>query len=242
MPLKNRLPLLVALVAALSLASTVPSEAQGRRGGRSRSVVIVGGGVYGGGYYYADPFLYGYPWYGYQYPVQGYPPYRGYYRLDPGSAVRIEVTPKEAEVYVDGYYAGVVDDFDGVFQRLPLEPGEHDITLYRDGYRTVHQTIYLTPRSTFRIKYKMEPLAAGDVAEPRPTPPPNPPQAQGGPTPPGLPPPAPWTGRSPDSRRLRQMPRIHRVHEIPQINAARAPTPWPMARCQSAFSPPTPPC
>jgi hypothetical protein len=196
-PLKNRLPLLVALVALLSLASTVPSEAQGRRGGRSRSVVIVGGGVYGGGYYYADPFWYGYPWYGYQYPPV-YPPYRGYYRLDPGSAVRIEVTPKEAEVYVDGYYAGVVDDFDGVFQRLSLEPGDHDITLYRDGYRTVHQTIYLTPRSTFRIKYKMEPLPAGDVAEPRPTPPPNPPQAQGGPSQPGQPPPP---GRGPVGRR-----------------------------------------
>jgi hypothetical protein len=29
-------------------------------------------------------------------------------------------TPKEAAVYVDGFYAGVVDDFDGVFQSLPL--------------------------------------------------------------------------------------------------------------------------
>ena len=68
-------------------------------------------------------------------------------------------------MYVDGYYAGVVDDFDGVFQRLSIEPGEHEVTLYRDGFRTVHQSVYLTPRSTFKLKYKMEPLAAGDVAE-----------------------------------------------------------------------------
>ena len=34
--------------------------------------------------------------------------------------VRLMVRPRDAAVYVDGYYAGVVDDFDGVFQRLTL--------------------------------------------------------------------------------------------------------------------------
>ena len=55
------------------------------------------------------------------------------------------MSPKEAELYMDGYYAGIVDDFDGVFQRLSIEPGEHEVTLYRDGFRTVHQRVYLTP-------------------------------------------------------------------------------------------------
>jgi hypothetical protein len=192
--LKKRLPLLVALVAVLSLGSSVRSDAQGRRVGPVRSVVVVGRG-----YYWADPFFYGYgyPYYPYyQFPIGAYP-YPGYYRLDPGSAIRLEVTPKEAEVYVDGYYAGVVDDFDGVFQRLRIEPGEHEVTLYRDGFRTVHQRIYLTPRSTFKLKYKMEPLAAGDVAEPRPVQPIPPPDGQAGP-PPGPPPPP---GRGPNGRR-----------------------------------------
>jgi len=36
--------------------------------------------------------------------------------------VRVLVTPPEAAVYVDGYYAGLVDDLDGFFQRLPLTP------------------------------------------------------------------------------------------------------------------------
>jgi hypothetical protein len=191
--LKKRLFLLVAFAAVLSLGA-VPSEAQGRRGGRARSVVVVGRG-----YYWADPFWYGYgypfsPYY--QYPIGAYP-YPGYYRFDPGSAIRIEVTPKEAEVYVDGYYAGVVDDFDGVFQRLSIEPGEHEVTLYRDGFRTVHQRVYLTPRSTFKLKYTMEPLAAGDVAEPRPSQPTPPPDQSAG-APANQPPPP---GRGPVGRR-----------------------------------------
>ena len=141
---------------------TVPAEAQ--RGGRVRviapsRVVVVGGGFY-------DPFWYYDPWWGspYQwgpYPYPAYPPYR-YYR-DPGASVRLEVKPKEAEVFVDGYYAGIVDDFDGAFQRLRVEPGEHEITLYLDGYRTVRQKVYLTPNNTFKIKYALERLAAGAV-------------------------------------------------------------------------------
>jgi hypothetical protein len=192
--LKKRLPLLIVLVAMLAFGSSFQVEAQAYRGGHARSVVVVGGG------YYASPFWYGYgyPFYPYyQYPIGAYP-YPGYYRFDPGSAIRLEVSPKEAEVYVDGYYAGVVDDFDGVFQRLPIEPGQHDVTLYRDGFRTVHQSIYLTPRSTFKLKYKMEPLAAGDVAEPRPVPPNPPPDGQAGPPPSSLPPPP---GRGPADRR-----------------------------------------
>src|SRR5262245_14361855 len=50
----------------------------------------------------------------------------------PGSAIRLEITPKEAEVFADGYFAGIVDEFDGVFQRLYLASGQHEIVLYRD--------------------------------------------------------------------------------------------------------------
>lgn len=105
-----------------------------------------------------------------------YPPPFPYRNVDPDSAVRIEVTPRESEVYVDGYYAGIVDDFDGVFQRLRLPSGGHDITVYLDGFRAFTQRVYLTPDSTFRIKHKMEPLAAGEIADARPIPT-NPPQA-----------------------------------------------------------------
>jgi hypothetical protein len=34
---------------------------------------------------------------------------------------------------VDGFYAGIVDDFNGVFQSLPLTPGGHTVVLYVEG-------------------------------------------------------------------------------------------------------------
>jgi len=36
---------------------------------------------------------------------------------------------RDAQVFVDGYYAGIVDDYDGVFQHLNLEPGTHRIEI-----------------------------------------------------------------------------------------------------------------
>jgi len=99
-----------------------------------------------------------------------YPP-PGYYAGRDLTALRLMVTPREASVYVDGYYAGIVDDFDGVFQRLHLPPGEHEIVLYLDGYRTVHQKVYLTPDDTTKLRYTMEKNLAGEASEPPPAPP-----------------------------------------------------------------------
>ena len=92
--------------------------------------------------YYYSPFFD--PWYGYQYPYPYPPPYPyAYHAYEPDASVRLDVKPKQAEVYVDGYYAGIVDDFDGTFQRLHVPPGEHEIELWLDGYHTVRQKVHL---------------------------------------------------------------------------------------------------
>jgi hypothetical protein len=105
--------------------------------------------------------------------VYPYPPY-GYPAIHPDASVRLDVTPRDAEVFVDGYYAGIVDDFDGVLQRLRVEPGQHEITIYRDGYRAIHERVYLTRDRTFKIKQSLEKLPAGEAGEARPTPAPLP--------------------------------------------------------------------
>jgi hypothetical protein len=84
--------------------------------------------------------------------------------------VRSIVKPRDAAIYVDGYYSGVVDDFDGVFQRLHLPAGQHEFVLYLQGYRTVHQSIYLSPNTTYKLRYEMERLGAGESAEAPPAP------------------------------------------------------------------------
>ena len=146
---------------------------------RARAVVVVGG-YRGYRRLFYDPFYFNTfyrPYYQpfYWYPQVGYG--QRFYEGD--GSLRLQVSPRETEVYIDSYYAGTVDDFDGIFQRLHIEPGSHDITLYLDGYKTVRQRIYLQPTGTFRLRYMMQPLGAGEVAEPRPAEPP-PPQPQAG--------------------------------------------------------------
>jgi hypothetical protein len=160
-PHKRFLPLSV-FAAFMLLGFAATSEAQGYRG-HGGAVVVVGGGYYGS-YLYADP------WYGFQYPYPPAPYGYGYRPVAPDSSVRFDVKPKNAEVYVDGFYAGIVNDFSGTFQRLRTEPGEHEIALWLEGYVTVRQKVYLTPDNTFRIKYSMERLTAGQAQDPKPQP------------------------------------------------------------------------
>jgi len=54
--------------------------------------------------------------------------------------------------------AGIVDDFHGVFQSLPLTPGGHTLRLYLDGWRTVCRHIYLSPGSTLSLRVPLERL------------------------------------------------------------------------------------
>ena len=135
--------------------------------------------------------------------VGGYP-YPAYRYAARDAAMRFDVKPKETMVYLDGFYAGIVDDFDGAFQRLRTQPGGHDLTLYLEGYRTYSEHVYLSPDNTFKLKHRMEKLPAGEISERPPAPQP-PPQYQPGqpgqPLPPGqgapLPGPVGRRGRAP---------------------------------------------
>jgi hypothetical protein len=115
---------------------------------------------YGRRYYYDtyDPFFYGYYGYSpfYYSGAYGYAPYyyRGRYR-DSGS-LRVIVDPEQTRVYVDGYYAGIADDFDGIFQRLSIPPGRHEIALKLDGYRTHKFRVYVPVEQTIKIHHVME--------------------------------------------------------------------------------------
>lgn len=67
-------------------------------------------------------------------------------------------------------WRGTVDEFDGMFQRLHVTPGEHEITFYLQGYRTIRQRLYLSVNATRKITETMEKLATGEAIEPPPQP------------------------------------------------------------------------
>ena len=120
------------------------------------------------GFYYHPYFgFYQGPYYGPFYPYPG--PYYGP-DLYSRSAIRTKVKPVETEVYINGYYAGVVDDFDGVFQRLYVPAGDHEIVLRLDGHQTLRQPIYVGPGDTFEIEHVMRPLGSGEAMDPPPEP------------------------------------------------------------------------
>jgi hypothetical protein len=73
------------------------------------------------------------------------------------ASIRVLANRPDAEVYVDGYYAGVVDDFDGIFQRLNVAPGRHQITLRLDGFVTWTAEVFANPYSTLNLRHEMMP-------------------------------------------------------------------------------------
>lgn len=131
-----------------------------------RATVIVSRSRYGVLPYYPAWGPWGYDSWYYPYAYAQYPYYG--YRFDDSASLRLQVSPKQTEVFVDGYFAGTVDDFDGVLQRLHIEPGDHDIQLFLPGHRVHSQRVYLQPHKTFRIRHTMVPLGAGDAEPARP--------------------------------------------------------------------------
>lgn len=124
-----------------------------------RQVYPYGYGL-GLGYYSYDPYLwnpgaqpqfYGPGSYGTGYYGRGY-------NYDIGE-VRLRVMPREAQVFVDGYYAGVVDDYDGALQALRLESGPYHIKMVAPGYEPLEVDIRVSPgqRVTYRGELRRQP-------------------------------------------------------------------------------------
>jgi len=113
-------------------------------------------GFYGG--VGPSPFYYGYNGYGYSYgpgmysshyPTYAYPHIAG--------GVRLKIRPRDAQVFVDGYYAGRVDDFDGTFQSLKLEAGGHKIEVRMPGFEDLALDVHVQPGRTVTLEEFLRP-------------------------------------------------------------------------------------
>jgi PEGA domain len=170
---------LFSILVALAVAAVWPSELLAQRAvprPSGRRPVVVARPYYYYPYYsprYYWPYYYGgfyapFYWGGWGPYPYGYPYYYGQYYYDDTGAARLQVSPRNAQVYVDGYFAGVVDNFDGTLQRLNVESGEHELQFHLEGYRPYSLKVLFVRGRTLKITHAMEPLGPG---EPQPTPP-----------------------------------------------------------------------
>ena len=90
--------------------------------------------AFGGGYYspFWGPYPYGYGYYGYA-PTTG--------------AVKFDTKVKDAEVYIDGAYAGTI----GKLKTMNLRPGSYDIEVRASGRTQFDKKVYVAAGKTLHL-------------------------------------------------------------------------------------------
>jgi hypothetical protein len=126
-------------------------------------------GHYGFPYYYYGP-------YGYYY--RHYPSYGGYGYGGYGSgaygaigvggggayggggemgALDLDVRPEKAQIFVNGEYVGIADQYDGYPGYLWLEEGTYDIVIFMEGHQTISRQYSVYPGLVVDVNDKMVP-------------------------------------------------------------------------------------
>ena len=115
---------------------------------------------YGPGYgwgWWGDWYGWWWPWgpatvgyagsYGDSYHNQG----SGYGALD------VDVSPGNAQIYVDGSMVGTADDYDGFPSYLWLPQGTYDVVIFLDGYQTIARQISIYDGLVIDVNDHMQP-------------------------------------------------------------------------------------
>ena len=149
---------------------------------RGGSRTYRGGSYYRGGGYYRG-YRHYYPYY---YPYYSYPYFSSYYWWGPSvyygyrmaedygqaaGALDLDIKPEEAEVWIDGEYIGIADNYDGFPRYLWLPEGDHRLVFYLDGYRTAAREFTVSEGIVLQVKTKLERGESKPAAEffPKPT-------------------------------------------------------------------------
>ena len=100
----------------------------------ARPARVIFAPAYGWGWYgsYWGPYPYGYGYYGYA-PATG--------------ALKFDTQVKEAEVYIDGAYAGTV----GKLKTMDLKPGSYDIEVRAPGRTQFDKKVYVAAGKTLHL-------------------------------------------------------------------------------------------
>ena len=81
---------------------------------------------------------------------------------DATAELKIAATPSRAAVFVDGQYAGHIDEFDGVGKAMLLTPGQHRLHIALPGYLPFDTTVDVRPQQKLKIQTD---LVKGSITE-----------------------------------------------------------------------------
>jgi hypothetical protein len=82
------------------------------------------------------------------------------------SAMKIYVKPSRAAVFLNGSFAGHVDEFDGPGQWMQLPPGTYEVRITLPGYSPFESKITLMPQQKFELKTKLFRLTDSETQNP----------------------------------------------------------------------------
>ena len=81
---------------------------------------------------------------------------------DATAELKIAATPSRAAVFVEGQYAGHVDEFDGVGKAMLLTPGQHRLHIALPGYLPFNTMVDVRPQQKLKIQTD---LVKGSITE-----------------------------------------------------------------------------
>ncbi|MDA8016626.1 MAG: PEGA domain-containing protein [Thermoanaerobaculia bacterium] len=106
-------------------------------------------GHYWGGYYGWCSYRWYWPWWPTVYVESNR------YNDDVWGALDLDVRPEKAEIYLDGQYIGIADEYDGFPSYLWLEKGTYDLAIYAEGYETLFRQVSIYPGIVIDIEDRM---------------------------------------------------------------------------------------
>jgi hypothetical protein len=108
------------------------------------------------GYPVAYPYVYGYPTY-----IYGGGSYSPYTDVAPApnayGGISFDITPADADVYVDGSYVGRAGDFSPMYQPLTVTPGHHQVELDAPGSQPLVFDVDIQPGQVLPYRGALQP-------------------------------------------------------------------------------------
>ena len=104
---------------------------------------------------------YPFPFYASAFPPIGFTdvtglPYSTAIPLETAGYLRLNVYPRSAQAFVDGFFVGTIDDIGAGGQALA--PGPHRVELRADGFETVTFEVQIRPNDTIRFTRELQRL------------------------------------------------------------------------------------